>query len=411
MKNIRRMIILHTSDWHLGHSLYEYDRYEEQRSFLDQLSGIAVAERPDALVVCGDVFDRVTPSAEARSLYVEALLDLRDKCPDMQIVVTAGNHDGKSALEVEGLLWERLHVKVVGQVERRDDGSVNLDRHIVEVRDAGRQLLGFVVAVPHIYEYGYPQMKEGQTKEERQQSFFQSLLDETARRNPGGLPVVLTAHLSLSGSNFAGHSFADSIGNIETVDQKLLGQGYDYLALGHIHNAKTFEGQGPVARYCGTPLAVSFDEQGRHGVSLVTLAAGQGPVIREIPIHNPKPLLTIPSEPALFPDALRELREFPDSSPAYVRLNVLQDGPLPFNYVEQIQQCLEGKLVKYCCVKTSLMVQKKPRGGEARQPVDADNMPDPLTLADLFYQKKFHLPLSDEQRDLLQEAIKSLAES
>ena len=168
------MKILHTSDWHLGHVLYEHERTEEQQDFLRQLQKIVSEQQPDALLVCGDVFDRVAAPISARDMYVRALLDMHDACPNMQIVVTAGNHDGKSNLDVEGLLWERLHVKVVGQPEFDNDGRLNMDRHVVEVSDEQGNLQGFIVAVPHIYEYSYPQIGDAETKEERQKQFFQA---------------------------------------------------------------------------------------------------------------------------------------------------------------------------------------------------------------------------------------------
>ncbi len=401
------MKILHTSDWHLGHLLYEHDRTEEMHSFLEQLKNEVATHQPDALVVCGDIFDRTTAPVSARDMYVRALLEIRDRAPKMRIIVTAGNHDGKSNLEVEGLLWDRLDVKVVGQVERGADGSVNYERHIVEIADAAGKRCGFVVAVPHIYEYGYPQVVGADTKEERQRAFFQTLLDETARRNPEGRPVVLTAHLAMTGGNFAGHSFADTVGGIETVDQEVMGKGYDYLALGHIHNAMTFATSGAAARYCGTPIPVSFDEQGRHTISLVTLEKGQDPIIEEIEIKNPKPLLTIPGEPANFEEALRELSDFPNNEKAYVRLNVLLDGPLPANYVERIVHTLEGKQAQYCCVKTSLPKREKGNGRETEElHFDADNMPKPQALADLFYQNRFNLPLDGEMMTMLEQAIR-----
>ena len=401
--------IIHTSDWHLGHTLYEHDRMEEHEDFLRQLKTIVNEQRPDALLVCGDIFDRVAAPVAARELYVRALLDMHDTCPDMQIIVTAGNHDGKSALETEGLIWSRLHVKVIGQVEFDNDGQVNFDRHIVEIRDAQGCLLGFVAAVPHIYEYGYPQIGEAADKHDRQGLFFQTLLNKVAERNPDNLPVVLSAHLAMAGGNFAGHTFHDSIGGIETVKQEQLGKGgYDYLALGHIHSPQTLSGSNPVARYCGTPVAISFDETGHHGVTMVTLEKGEAPVIEEIEIRNPKPLLTLPVKPALFEDALQELREFPDAEPAYIRLNVLLDGPLPPNHIEQILQVLDRKKAEYCCVVTSLP-NRKENGGEYvdMRPVDADNMPEPEELADRFFQKKFNVSMDADLAELLRKAIET----
>lgn len=401
------MKILHTSDWHLGHTLYDHGRMAEHEDFLRQLKTVVGEQQPDALLVCGDVFDRVAAPVAARELYVRALLDMHDICPAMQIIVTAGNHDGKSALETEGLIWGRLHVKVIGQVEFDDDGQVNFDRHIVEIRDAQGCLLGFVAAVPHIYEYGYPQMGDAEDRNDRQKLFFQTLLDKVAERNPDKLPVVLSAHLAMAGGNFAGHTFSDSIGGIETVKQEQLGTGgYDYLALGHIHSPQTLPGSKPVARYCGTPIAISFDETGHHGVTMVTLEKGVPPVIEEIEIRNPKPLLTLPGKPALFEDALQELREFPDTESAYIRLNVLLDGPLPPNHIEQILQILDRKKAEYCCVVTSLPSREEKSGGNVDvKPVDADNMPEPGELADRFFQKKYNVSMDADLAELLRKAI------
>lgn len=400
------MKILHTSDWHLGHILYEHERNEEMQSFLKQLQNIIAEQHPDALVVCGDIFDRTTAPISARDMYVRALLNIHDANPTMQIVVAAGNHDGKSSLEVESLLWSRLNIKIIGQIERDPDGAVDYQRHIVPVNDAQGHPCGFIIAVPHIYEYSYPQTDNTETKEERQQAFFQKLLDETAAQNPHNLPVVLTAHLTMTGGNFAGHNFNDNIGGIDTVDQQQLGQGYDYLALGHIHNAQTITYHGQVARYCGTPIAVSFDEQGKHSISMVQLQGGVKPIIEEIEIHNPKPLLTIPAKPKLFNDAIHELAELPNHQKAYIRLNVLLDGPLPTNYITQILDTLDEKEAQYCCVKTSLPEQTKELNAEAtEQYYTAETMPSAQDLANIFYQKMYHSPLNDELTQLLEEAI------
>lgn len=81
------MKIIHTSDWHLGQQLFDYDRSEEQRDFLRQLRDRVAAEQPDALLVSGDVFHYCSPSASAQRLYTDALVALHETCPSMQIVI------------------------------------------------------------------------------------------------------------------------------------------------------------------------------------------------------------------------------------------------------------------------------------------------------------------------------------
>ena len=157
----------------------------------------------------------------------------------MQIVVTAGNHDSSSKLEVASNLWKYAGVSVIGQIERKD-GKINLDRHIVEIKGSGGELKGYVAAVPHVFPQNFPALGGDLPRLERQQAFFQTLLDEVAGRNSSGVPVVMTAHLAVTGSDVTGHD--EGRGGMEYTDIAVLGTGYDYLALGHIHCPQTLKG-------------------------------------------------------------------------------------------------------------------------------------------------------------------------
>lgn len=400
------MKILHTSDWHLGHTLHDHDREEEQRDFLHQLVAIIDRERPEAMVVCGDIFDRPQPPLWARELYTETLLKIHDCYPTIQMVIMAGNHDSKSSLQLEGKVWERLNIRVVGQVERNADGSVNLSRHIVPVKDSDGQPLGYIVAVPHIYESAFPVLSDDVPQEKRQAYFYQALLDEAARQNPQGLPVVLTAHTAVTGSNFAGHDFNNYIGGIDTVEQDTFGTGYDYLALGHIHQPQTLSSNGPAARYCGTPLTLHFDEHGNHGVTMINLIKNQKPDIQHIPIKNRRPLLTIPQEAKPFNEVIAEIEDFPADEKAYLRLHVLLNGPMPPNYIVTIQQALQGKAAEYCCIKTELPEQKEDTKSAQPRSFEPDNMPTPLEMAKIYYQNQYHEEMDQEMVEMLEEAIR-----
>ena len=107
------MKILHTSDWHLGRSLYGRKRYEEFSSFLDWLAQTIEEEKVDALLVAGDVFDNSTPSNRAQELYYRFLCRVAASCC-RHVVVIAGNHDSPSFLNVPKELLRALNVYVVG---------------------------------------------------------------------------------------------------------------------------------------------------------------------------------------------------------------------------------------------------------------------------------------------------------
>ena len=115
------MKLIHTSDWHLGHTLYNYDRTEEQQAFLQQLAEIVEREQPDALLVSGDIYHYSSPSASVQKMYTEAMLEIHQRCPSMTIVVTAGNHDSSSKLEITQSLWESFGLHVVGSIQREEE--------------------------------------------------------------------------------------------------------------------------------------------------------------------------------------------------------------------------------------------------------------------------------------------------
>ena len=128
------MKILHTSDWHLGHTLYNYDRTVEQQAFLRQLTRIVTEEQPDAMVVSGDIYHYSSPAAATQKMYTDAMLNIHQACPEMTIVVTAGNHDSSSKLEIDSNLWQHFGLNVVGNIERTAE-EVNLDKHIIEINN------------------------------------------------------------------------------------------------------------------------------------------------------------------------------------------------------------------------------------------------------------------------------------
>jgi exonuclease SbcD len=95
--------IIHTSDWHLGQTLHQFDRSVEHQAFLDWLSDTLVSEQTDALLICGDIFDTANPSAAAQKQFYRFLQQSKTRLPQLQIVIIAGNHDSPGRLEAPAL--------------------------------------------------------------------------------------------------------------------------------------------------------------------------------------------------------------------------------------------------------------------------------------------------------------------
>ena len=326
------MKILHTSDWHLGHTLYNYDRTEEQLAMLEQMVSIVEEQKPDVFLLCGDVYHTPQPSAAVQTMLSDGLVRIHEANPQMTIVMTAGNHDSGTKHEIFQTPWKALKVYAIGQLEKED-----LDEHIIEV--SGK---GWIVAVPYANERNIPE------------GFFQQLLDRVAEKNAEDLPVVMTAHTTVKGCDFTGHDHATeyTVGGIDSLELEEMGEGYDYLALGHIHHGQFVHSGKHNVRYSGTPLPVGFDENFTHSVSIVEIDKhGEIPAVREIDIRNPHPLVTLPTDGlATWEEAKELLSKFPDDIPAYIRLNVEIEDFLPVEANAEAASLTEGKQCRFCCI-------------------------------------------------------------
>ena len=326
------MKILHTSDWHLGHTLYNYDRTEEQQAMLEQMVSIVEEQKPDVFLLCGDVYHTPQPSAAIQTMLSDGLVKIHEANPQMTIVMTAGNHDSGTKHEIFQTPWKALKVYAIGQLERED-----LDEHIIEVPGKG-----WIVAVPYANERNIPE------------GFFQQLLDRVAEKNIETLPIVMTAHTTMKGCDFTGHDHATeyTVGGIDSLELDEMGEGYDYLALGHIHHEQFVHSGKHNVRYSGTPLPVSFDEIFTHSISIVEVDKhGEMPAVKEIEIQNPHPLVTLLTDGlATWEEAKGLLSKFPDDIPAYIRLNVEIEDFLPVEANAEAASLTEGKQCRFCCI-------------------------------------------------------------
>ena len=381
---------IHTSDWHLGQNFYSYYRSEEQADFLQQLTSIVRKHKPDALLVSGDIFHTPAPSNATVSLYVQSMLEIHNACPSMKIIVIAGNHDSASRLDSDSSLWKMAGVTVLGGISRKEGGLADLQRHIIKVGDKG-----IVAAVPFAYPSGFPLVTPvSLPADQRQRAYFQALLDKANHDNNENLPVVLMAHLAVSGSDITGH---DNIIMMESVGVQTLGQGYDYAALGHIHRPQNVT---PQARYCGTPLAVSFDEQCEHSVSIVEIDHhGAMPRIETKRIKNIKPLHTIPpSEPVPFDEALQLLQKLDSNEPAYVRLNVSVERYLPHGAQERTAMAIADKACRFCEIKKTLTSAVQQQA--TQMTVEEFNAKAPIDIANQYFKDKLGKEMSEEQKKM-----------
>lgn len=384
------MKLIHTSDWHLGHVIYGIDRSQEQADMLVQMESIVREHMPDAFLLSGDVFHTAQPSSTVQTMFADAVVKIHNAHPDMQIIITAGNHDSAVRHEIFKTPWKNFNVHMIGSLDHKD-----LESHIIEIPGKG-----FVIAIPYIHVRNMPA------------DCRQTLLDMVARRNPDGLPVVLMDHTTVSGCDCKGHDHISdyTVGGIDGIMVDDLGTGYDYVALGHIHNPQNISGSDDKVRYSGTPLPVTFDETFDHSVTLVEIAAnGDSPVLTEIPIDNIHPLVSLPAEGyATWDEAKKLLEEFKSDKVSYVRLNIEVEDFLPSDAEMTAAAICERLGHKFCYNNVRRTVVAK--DGVRIMTVDELKEQSPLEFAEMFLTDS-GVVFDDQMKEMFKQAMEWVNES
>ncbi|MBA3821687.1 MAG: exonuclease subunit SbcD, partial [Deltaproteobacteria bacterium] len=298
------MRVLHTSDWHLGHTLRgEVTREYEHGAFLDWLLATCVREAADALVITGDVFDSATPPASAERMWFELVAGARRARPAMDIVAIAGNHDSPARLGAPSSVLRELGVHVIGGLPRCADGSIDLDRVVIPIA-GGR---GLVAAVPFLRPVDVP----AELADPLAAIYGEVIAGARARRGPEQA-LIVTGHLYMAGADAQFLSERRvSVGGQESAPLRLFPDDISYVALGHIHRAQRVGRE--TIRYAGAPLALSLDEASyKHQVLAIDFAGPLVAEIRAIPVPQVIQILRVPRRGAApLEDVLAELAALP----------------------------------------------------------------------------------------------------
>lgn len=255
------MKLLHVADLHLGKSLAGQSLVEDQNDWIEKFAALVQAEKPDVVLVAGDVYDRAAPSEEAVELldkFLTRILSVDDK---VRVMMVAGNHDSGTKLQFGSDIFKKQRVHIVGRL------TAELEH--VTVEDESGSVVFWLLP------FTFPaaiQQALGESAPRDYTSAIQALLtrqviDPTVRN-------VLVAHQAVTwdgkASEYGGSEAV--IGGVGNVNGEIF-DVFDYVALGHIHKAQAV-GRDTM-RYAGSPLCYHFDEAKYHekGAVLVTLGA------------------------------------------------------------------------------------------------------------------------------------------
>ncbi len=260
------MKFLHLADLHLGKRYNELSLIDDQKYILGEILKTVEKERPDGVILAGDIYDKSVPSAEAVELlnwFLNGLAALKT-----QVFIVSGNHDSPERVAFgESFMGQSgVHISPVfdGKIKR-----VTLTDNFGEVH---------VYLLPFIKPATVRRFFEGETVDSYTAAVKAALstvtLDNKARN-------ILVAHQFVTGSQSSG-SEEFNVGDIGNVDADVF-DGFDYVALGHVHGAQNVAG-GRV-RYSGTPLVYSLSEAKSQKSATVVELKGKGNLkITEIPL-------------------------------------------------------------------------------------------------------------------------------
>lgn len=383
------MKFLHLADLHLGKRVNEFSMLEDQKEILRQILAITDEERPDGILIAGDIYDKPVPPQEAVQLFDEFLYQLSErKRTDgsaLEVFIISGNHDSAERIAFGSRLMDRtgIHLSPVY------DGIVKPFCMQDQYGDVRIFLLPFIK--PGNVRAAFPE------EAERIVSYTDAVRTAVCHMdvNDSARNVIVT-HQFVTGA-VRSESEEISVGGLDNVDASVF-QVFDYVALGHIHGPQTI-GRDSV-RYSGTPLKYSFSEvKQQKSVSIVELLAKGMVRIRTrelVPVHEMREIRGSYAELTARQNyagtkvqdylhiTLTDERDIPD---AIGKLRTIYPNLMKLDYDNQrtrMQQSLEFK--------------------------DKMEHRSPLELFQEFYKRQNNQDMSEEQRDFMKEMIESIWE-
>jgi exonuclease SbcD len=355
------MRLLHTSDWHLGQSLHNFERHYEHQRFLDWLLDTVVAEQADALLIAGDIFDNANPSSSSQKQLYRFLQQARERAPHLNLIVIAGNHDSPGRLEAPGPLLEAHGTRVIGAAQRKDDGEIDVESLVLPLTGRGGAVEAWCLAVPFLRPGDVPRVAVDDGADPYLAGIallYKQALELALGKRQDGQAILAMGHCHMVDGQMSNDSERRIvIGGTEMLPAGIFDPAIVYAALGHLHLAQAVGKQQHI-RYCGSPIPLSFAEVGyQHQILRIDI---DGAAVREIvPLMVPRAveLLRVPARPAPITQVLEELAALDladaasDQQP-FLEVRVLLDAPEP-GLRSRIEAALDGKPVRLAKIETS----------------------------------------------------------
>lgn len=375
------MKFAHISDLHLGKRIHQFSMIEDQKYILEKIVEIVKGEKVDGILLAGDIYDKIYPSAEAVALFDSFLVHLAKE--EIRIFVISGNHDSPERIAFLGELTKKAGVHL-SQVYNGKIDAIDMEDEFGKVHI---YLLPFIKPV-HVRHFFPEETILNYT--DAMEVVIRNMNLNTEDRN------ILVAHQFVTG---AGRSDSEeiSVGGLDNVEVDVFGD-FDYVALGHIHRPQNM-GSCKV-RYSGTPLKYSFSEwQDEKSITIIQMGEKGDLDIKEIPLIPRQDMVKIRGT---FLEVMNPVN-FPKLEVnSYLHITLLDEMDIPdaFNRLTSVYPNLMQ--MEYDNLRT-----RERRNLQVRKEVARIS---PLDIFAGLYETMNNQPMSEVQREYLMGKIENIWE-
>jgi exonuclease SbcD len=380
--------LFHTADWHFGAVLYGQRRYREHAAFAQWFVDCVAREKPDVVLISGDIFDTTTPSHQAQTLYYDTIAALRRVgCP--HIVVTGGNHDAPAFLNAIQPLVKDQGIYIVGAATEDPADTVLL------LRDSAGIPQLIICAVPYLRDKDVRLSEANQSPDDKHDAliggvrqYYADVVSAACQLRDSlsvPVPIVGMGHLFVAGG-VAGDGVRDLyVGTLSHVGADIFPACLDYVALGHLHVPQVVSGVTDI-RYSGSPIPMGFGEAKQQKRVLKVMFQDPGIPPEVVPLYVPRfqSLATVSGDWEALESALLALVETAThTQPMWLDIVYTGDALMP-DLRDRIAGCLSGHPFQVLRIKHQRVVSA------------SESLPD-IDLAELTHEEVFERCLAVNQ--------------
>jgi exonuclease sbcCD, D subunit len=374
------MKFMHLSDLHLGKRVNEFSMLEDQVYILNKIVNIIDLEKPAAIILAGDIYDKPIPLAEAVELFDDFLYKLSQR--NLKVFIISGNHDsaeriafGARLFDKTGIYMSPVYTGNINPIEISDDfGKINI------------YMLPFIKPA-HVRKYFSD--KEISSYTDAVSTVIENMHLDTGIRN------ILVTHQFVTGASRT-ESEDISVGGSDNVNAEVF-RDFDYVALGHIHRSQSCGSE--YIRYSGTPLKYSFSEsKDTKSITVIDIMEKGNIKLDFIPLTPLRDMVEIKGTyEDLMLKSFYENTTYPND---YVHITLTDENDI-------LDVITRLRVVYKNIMKLDYDNQRTRSNSEINLINDMESKL-PLELFDIFYESRNGQHLSDIQKDFMENIIEDI---